>query len=79
MLGYFKKLFTEHPNSVDETYFEHLWFAGICSLRLILAGCACLIHSFLPFLFKKVASNTIMEYYDKACRNREDQSKKKNQ
>jgi hypothetical protein len=32
------RLFTDHPQSVDETYFEHLKFAGKFSAKLFAAG-----------------------------------------
>ena len=53
------RLFTEHPQSVDETYVQHMRFASGFSVRLFVAGCAALVHAFLPFLFEKTASNMI--------------------
>ncbi len=53
------RYFTEHPQSVDETYFEHLRFAGSFSAKLFAAGLAALVHALLPFLFEKTASNLI--------------------
>ncbi|MEM9106218.1 MAG: DUF6356 family protein [Pseudomonadota bacterium] len=52
-------LFTDHPQSVDETYLEHLRFAAGFSGRLFLAACAALVHAILPFCFEKTASNMI--------------------
>ncbi|MCY6382835.1 DUF6356 family protein [Hoeflea prorocentri] len=57
------RLFTEHPQSVDETYFQHMRFAAGFSVRLFAAGCAALVHAFLPFLFEKTASNMIGEMH----------------
>lgn len=76
MLGTLKNLFTEHPNSVDENYFEHAWFATKCTTKLLLAGLACFVHIFLPFMFTKTASTIVADLYDRACLNREYQSKK---
>jgi hypothetical protein len=59
------KLFTEHPASVDETYFGHLAFAAWFSSRLFTAGLAALIHAFLPFLFETTASRIIRELYER--------------
>ena len=53
------KLFTEHPASVGESYAEHLAMAGGFGLRMILGGCACLIHGLLPFLFVRTGSAQI--------------------
>lgn len=55
--------FTQHPASVDETYFQHLCFAGTFSLKLFGAGLAALVHAILPFLFEKTASNAIRAMY----------------
>lgn len=53
------KLFTEHPDSVDETYGEHLVMATGFGVRMILGGFACLLHGLLPFLFVKTGSKQI--------------------
>jgi hypothetical protein len=60
-----KDLFTAHPQSVDESYFEHLLFAGKFSGQLFLAGFAALIHAMLPFLFEKTAGNLIKDMYQR--------------
>jgi hypothetical protein len=57
------RLFTAHPHSVDESYFEHLLFAGTFAGKLFLAGCAALIHAILPFTFEKTASRMINEMH----------------
>lgn len=54
-----KRLFTEHPASVDETYAEHLVMASSFGLRMMLGGIACMIHGLLPFLFVKTGSQQI--------------------
>ena len=51
--------FTKHPNSVDETYLEHMWCACKFFIKLQLLSVAALIHSILPFLFEFTASNGI--------------------
>ena len=57
------RLFTDHPQSVDETYFEHLLFAGRFSGKLALAAGAALVHAILPFTFEKTASRIINELH----------------
>ena len=56
-----KKLFTEHPHSIGETYFEHLICAAGYGLRMIVAGIAAIIHSVFPFLFETTASDLAKE------------------
>jgi acyl-[acyl carrier protein]--UDP-N-acetylglucosamine O-acyltransferase len=55
------KLFTRHPASVGETYFEHLANATRFAGRMMVGGAACLVHAVLPFTFVKTASHTIEE------------------
>ncbi len=59
------ELFTEHPNSVEETYAEHMGTAFSFAGRMFLGAIACFIHGFLPFLFVKTGSATIGELHDK--------------
>ena len=59
------KLFTTHPASVDESYFEHMVFAGKFSGRLFVAAFAALVHAVLPFLFETTASRIIRQLYER--------------
>jgi hypothetical protein len=62
-----KNPFTDHPASVGETYFQHLCAASRFSFYLLMAGVSCLIHAFLPFLFKETASNYVAKLVSKLC------------
>ena len=53
------RLFTTHPQSVDETYFEHMRFAAWFAGNLAAAAGAAAVHAVLPFLFEKTASRII--------------------
>ena len=53
------RLFTDHPTSLNESYFEHLVCAFSFATKMIIAGFACLIHSIFPFLFMYTGSSTI--------------------
>ena len=64
------RLFTEHPASVDETYFEHLATALSFSARMLAAGLACSIHALLPFAFTKTGSIAIEHLHDRMVANR---------
>ncbi|NQW00944.1 MAG: hypothetical protein HQ483_14665 [Rhodospirillales bacterium] len=66
-----KRLFTEHPASVDETYFEHVGVALGFSLRLFYGALVCLVHAFLPFLFVKTGSNVITGLHARMSVNRQ--------
>lgn len=55
-----KNIFTDHPRSIGESYFQHFIFASHFGLRMMFAGMACLIHAIFPFLFEKTGSNTLL-------------------
>lgn len=59
------RLFTEHPASVCESYFQHMAFAARFSFILFFAAFAALIHAILPFLFDKTASTIVADLYAK--------------
>ena len=53
------KIFTDHPASVDESYFEHMAFAlKFCGILTLAAGAA-LVHAFIPCLCEKTASKMV--------------------
>ena len=54
-----RRLFTEHPDAVGETYFEHMRVALSFAGPLSVAAVAALVHAFLPFLFVSTSSRTI--------------------
>ncbi|MBM6593785.1 DUF6356 family protein [Microvirga pudoricolor] len=58
-----KQLFTEHPESVGESYFDHMRVALSFAGPLALAALAALVHAFLPFLFVTTASATVKRLY----------------
>jgi Family of unknown function (DUF6356) len=58
-----KHLFTEHPESVGESYLEHMNVALSFAAPLLAAGLAALVHAFLPFLFLTTASRTVKQLH----------------
>ncbi|MEH6740000.1 MAG: DUF6356 family protein [Sulfitobacter sp.] len=59
------RIFLDHPAKVDETFFEHMAFAGRFAAKLFLAGGAALVHALIPCLFEKTASKIIADLYEK--------------
>lgn len=59
------RIFLDHPEAVDETYLEHMAFAGKFSGKLLLAAGAAAVHAVIPCLFEKTASKLIAEMYAK--------------
>lgn len=64
------RLFTEHPQSVGESYFEHMGMAFRFGTRMLVVSIACLLHGLLPFLFVKTGSKAIEELHDTMVTNR---------
>jgi len=65
MIAAMKSLFVAHPQSVDESYVEHMAFAGRFSAVLFLAAGAALVHAVLPFAFEKTASRMVARLYER--------------
>ena len=60
----FKRLFVDHPQSVGESYAEHLAVASRFGWKMIWGGFACLIHGLVPGLFKSTGSRAIACLHD---------------
>ena len=66
----FNNLFTRHPASVGETYFEHFASAAGFSAWMALAAAVCLVHAVLPFTFLRTGSRIIARLHDRMLVNR---------
>jgi hypothetical protein len=66
-----KRLMTEHPASVGETYTEHFGQASFFAVRLFLASLACAVHAVLPFLFVKTGSRSVEMLYKRMVTHRD--------
>lgn len=64
------KLFLDHPKSVGESYWEHLWTASCFSGRMLMGALACFVHALIPGLCGKTGSKTITELNDRMVVNR---------
>jgi hypothetical protein len=58
-----KQHFTEHPASVDETYFEHFKVAAHFARCLTVAAGAAAVHAVVPSMCMKTASERICELH----------------
>jgi len=54
-----KRLFTEHPASVGETYTQHMGVALSFALPLTKAALGAFVHAVFPFLCTTTASDTV--------------------
>ena len=64
------KIFTTHPNSVGESYGQHMATAASFGTRMVLAGGACFLHGIFPFLFVKTGSTTVRHLHDQMITHR---------
>ena len=55
----FKRLFIDHPKSVDENYVEHFAVAGKFGITMIWGGLCALVHAVVPGLCITTGSRTI--------------------
>jgi hypothetical protein len=62
--------FTKHPNSVGESYIQHMLVSFSFSLLMIKGFFVCLIHALLPFCYEKTGSNIIKDMHERMVINR---------
>lgn len=55
-----KRLFVDHPKSVEETYREHFGVAGRFGLTMIRGGICALVHAVVPGWCVTTGSDTIV-------------------
>ncbi len=65
-----KTLFTEHPNSVNETYGEHMAMSASFGFAMLCGAFAALVHAVFPFLFEKTGSTIITRLHERMVTNR---------
>jgi hypothetical protein len=70
----FNRLFTDHPESVNETYGQHLVAAASFGFRMIWGGIVCLVHAVIPGAFCTKGSDLICELHERMVTNRRRQA-----
>lgn len=58
-----RRIFIDHPESVDESYFQHMGVALSFAGLLALACGAALVHAIIPAACEKTASRIIAKLY----------------
>lgn len=66
----FRRLFVDHPASVNESYFEHMAMAGSFGWALLKASGACFVHALVPGVCERTGSRTITSLYGRMVTNR---------
>jgi len=64
------RAFTDHPESVGETYLEHMGSAWGFAGTMAVAALCCLLHGIFPFAFQKSGSRRIVELNQRMVANR---------
>jgi hypothetical protein len=59
------RLMLRHPNSVGESYFEHMRFALQFAVLLSTAAFCAFVHALLPFCFEKTASRLVCRLHQR--------------
>jgi len=54
-----RRIFLDHPASVDETYGEHFRVAAGFGLAMLVGAMAAFVHALVPALCQRTGSNTV--------------------
>ena len=68
------RLFTDHPESIHESYWQHLMAATGFGLRMIWGGILCLVHAVIPGVCCTKGSEMICELHERMVTNRRQQA-----
>jgi hypothetical protein len=74
----FRRLFTEHPNSLGMSWAQHCAGAVKIGCQLIGAGCAAIVHAVVPGWFTETAGRRVTETYHYIQKTRAGSSKPEN-
>ena len=58
-----ERMFFDHPRSVDESYFQHMWFAARFAASLFVAGAAAMVHALVPCVCERTASRMVRDLH----------------
>jgi len=59
------QLFKEHPDSVGESYFEHMSASFSFAVPLLSAAIAAFIHGVFPFFFVRTGSRIVTRLHER--------------
>ena len=60
-----KRLFTEHPSSVGESYAEHCIHAANFGKSMLFGAMACFVHAVFPWVCTTVGSRAVLRLHDR--------------
>lgn len=65
-----RRLFLDHPASVDEGYWQHMGQAGRFGWALLKASMACFVHALVPALCERTGSTIIRDLHQRMVTHR---------
>lgn len=65
-----RRLFLDHPRSVNESYLEHMGMAGSFGWTLLRASGACFVHALVPAFCERTGSTLIRQLHARMVTNR---------
>jgi hypothetical protein len=68
--GSIRRLFSDHPASVGETYLQHGRHALSFGWTMLRGAIACFLHAMFPWAHTRTGSNTVIRLYDRMVINR---------
>ncbi len=69
-MNVWNRLFTHHPATVNESYWQHFAAAAGFGLRMIWGGLFCFVHAVIPGAFCTRGSDMICELHERMVTNR---------
>ena len=66
----YRRLFTDHPRAVGESYREHLLVALGFGSSMVVGGFACIVHAVVPALCATTGSDTVRRLYKRMVTHR---------
>jgi hypothetical protein len=65
-----RRLFLDHPASVNESYLQHLGMASSFGFAMLKASLACFVHALVPGLCERTGSRIITRLHERMVANR---------
>lgn len=63
-----RRLFLDHPASVDESYGEHMRVASGFGVAMLIGALGCFIHALVPALCQRTGSTTVKRLHARLTR-----------
>jgi hypothetical protein len=63
-------VFTEHPRSVGESYWQHMAVALSFAGTMLMGAAASLVHAIFPFLCTKTGSGIVLKLHERVAKRR---------